>query len=559
MSIRVVEYQPPQPVAKPRQALEQSARDSLALGRSVGARLQARDYTGAVEDSIGSTVAAVEALPRPEQSPAMLGALEAHRITVTELPPPAGTEQPWQRQPNDAQRQVVGHRDDGRPILQNDDGSVSTEESITVTDPRLNDGKPTNIPSIWNGRRYDEDEAVGFAMESGQKFDSFGSIDEAVGAAQARSAGLGKKLGAQGYGVAPPGVAGIGPNGPNADFWDDAGAAPEGQEIAPGAWSYYQDIDDSGAYSSTAEYFGTFTAGFGDDTREASELARAAVARVGDPVAQAAHAEREKLHLAAASKRSQARPELIEQARRAMGLAVPSARPGKGSYPEAPDNPAEAAYGTGNEAFTSKGMKAYLGSAEARPQELADDMILTAVHGNPEDALGIFGQRAKPDRVAGKVNAQLIAAANKSPIVALGADPRNTFYNKGGVKVGQQHAYGITSGGKMLVDAGSPSTAAHESIHNGVERLMKDPKLPARFKKQLENHDQQEFITRALMIDAFGEVESEHDMAQGGEGVHPQIIRAREMLADPKWQAWIGDFKAYAARKIARDRPGGPR
>jgi hypothetical protein len=451
MSIRVVEYQPPQPVAKPRQALAQSARDSLALGRSVGARLQARDYAGAVEDSIGSTVAAVEALPRPEQSPAMLGSLEAHRITQTELADPTKPPADWQ------------------------------EREANLLPERLAPLAP------------------------------------------------------------PPGVPGIGALGPNADFWDD-----------------------HGAYSETASYFGTFTAGFGDDTREASELARAAVARVGDPVAQAAHAEREELaqngmHLAAASKRNQARPELIEQARRAMGLAVPSARPGKGSYPEAPDNPAEAAYGTGNESFVNKGMKAYLGSAEARPQELADDFVRTAGLDRPEEALSDFDQRALQDPAAGRANAQLIAAANKSPIVALGADPRNTFYSKGSVKVGKQTAYGITSGGKMLVDSGSPSTAAHESIHNGVERLMKDPKLPARFKKQLENHDQQEFITRALMIDAFGEVESEHDMAQGGKGVHPQIIRAREMLADPKWQAWIGDFKAYAARKIARDRPGGPR
>src|SRR5688500_10951296 len=48
-----------------------------------------------------------------------------------------------------------------RPILDNGDGSYSTEESITVTDPRLNGGRPTNIPSIWGGRRTgNEDEAV---------------------------------------------------------------------------------------------------------------------------------------------------------------------------------------------------------------------------------------------------------------------------------------------------------------------------------------------------------------------------------------------------------------
>jgi flagellar protein FlgJ len=78
-----------------------------------------------------------------------------------------------------------------RPILDNGDGSYSTEESITVTDPRLNGGQPTNIPSIWGGRRTaSEDEAVNEAIRSGQQFPAFGSIDEAVSAAKARSNSL---------------------------------------------------------------------------------------------------------------------------------------------------------------------------------------------------------------------------------------------------------------------------------------------------------------------------------------------------------------------------------
>lgn len=79
----------------------------------------------------------------------------------------------------------------GRPILDNGDGSYSTEESITVTDPRLNGGQPTNIPSIWGGRRtVSEDEAVSAALQSGQRFSAFGSIPEAVSAAKARSDSL---------------------------------------------------------------------------------------------------------------------------------------------------------------------------------------------------------------------------------------------------------------------------------------------------------------------------------------------------------------------------------
>lgn len=82
---------------------------------------------------------------------------------------------------------------DGFPAVKNPDGSVSTEISVTVTDPRLNDGKPTNIPSLWGGKVRSNDEAVGFALKSGKKYDTFDSVESAVGAAQLRSQSLGAK------------------------------------------------------------------------------------------------------------------------------------------------------------------------------------------------------------------------------------------------------------------------------------------------------------------------------------------------------------------------------
>lgn len=76
---------------------------------------------------------------------------------------------------------------DGFPARQNSDGSYSTEVSITVTNPKLNGGKPTNIPSLWGGKEVSEDEAIGRAIKSGNKYQSFGSIEEAVKAAEDRS------------------------------------------------------------------------------------------------------------------------------------------------------------------------------------------------------------------------------------------------------------------------------------------------------------------------------------------------------------------------------------
>jgi hypothetical protein len=113
----------------------------------------------------------------------------------------------------------TSHPQTGRPLLYNPDGSFATEESITVTNPALNGGAPTNIPSIWGGQRPPpefkfgsqefEDWSVNNALQSGQQFPAFGSIAEAVRAAQQRSDGLGGSFsGAQsfdesGFGIQP--------------------------------------------------------------------------------------------------------------------------------------------------------------------------------------------------------------------------------------------------------------------------------------------------------------------------------------------------------------------
>ena len=76
---------------------------------------------------------------------------------------------------------------DGYPARENADGSYSTEVSITVTNPKLNNGKPTNIPSLWKGKEVDEDTAVRNALATGKSYKAFNSINEAVTAAKARS------------------------------------------------------------------------------------------------------------------------------------------------------------------------------------------------------------------------------------------------------------------------------------------------------------------------------------------------------------------------------------
>jgi len=69
-----------------------------------------------------------------------------------------------------------------------EDNSYSTEVSITVTDPRLNKGRPTNIPSLWGGKEVGEDQAIVNALAHKGPYPSYETIDQAVKAAQGKSA-----------------------------------------------------------------------------------------------------------------------------------------------------------------------------------------------------------------------------------------------------------------------------------------------------------------------------------------------------------------------------------
>jgi hypothetical protein len=83
---------------------------------------------------------------------------------------------------------------DNYPARQNPDGTVSTQLGITVTDQRLNGGKPTNIPSLWGGQEVDQGEAISRALRSGRAFPSFDTIDEAVAASVDESRQIGQRL-----------------------------------------------------------------------------------------------------------------------------------------------------------------------------------------------------------------------------------------------------------------------------------------------------------------------------------------------------------------------------
>jgi hypothetical protein len=76
-----------------------------------------------------------------------------------------------------------------------------TERSITVTDDRINQGRPTNVPTVYDGREVTEEEAIRRVIQAegkdpvtGRQLRGYSTIEEAIEDAEARSQELGRTL-----------------------------------------------------------------------------------------------------------------------------------------------------------------------------------------------------------------------------------------------------------------------------------------------------------------------------------------------------------------------------
>lgn len=114
---------------------------------------------------------------------------------ATRTPPPPNSRLPFGL----PQLEDLKPRTNPSNFIHNPDGSVSSELSITIEDEGINGGKPTNIPSIFNGKIVTPDEAIeriiaagGKDPETGRKLPAYNSVAEAVKAAQERTHSLGR-------------------------------------------------------------------------------------------------------------------------------------------------------------------------------------------------------------------------------------------------------------------------------------------------------------------------------------------------------------------------------
>lgn len=85
-----------------------------------------------------------------------------------------------------------------RQVVQNPDGSISTERTVTIQDPRIHKGLWVNIPTMFGGKEVSQERAIdiiaknkGVDPETGEEVPFFTTLDEAISSAKARSDSLG--------------------------------------------------------------------------------------------------------------------------------------------------------------------------------------------------------------------------------------------------------------------------------------------------------------------------------------------------------------------------------
>jgi hypothetical protein len=68
--------------------------------------------------------------------------------------------------------------------LQRPDGRLSTIYTASEEDPRLNGGRPTLFPTIWDGQELPIADAIERSLASGQQWPAFNNHHEATQAAK---------------------------------------------------------------------------------------------------------------------------------------------------------------------------------------------------------------------------------------------------------------------------------------------------------------------------------------------------------------------------------------
>ena len=154
-------------------------------------------------------------------------------------------------------------------------------------------------------------------------------------------------------------------------------------------------------------------------------------------------------------------------------------------------------------------------------------------------------------------------AAQKSPLSALGFDPRVTIHtDTTGQEVNLAGFYRPETDTLWYEDT-HQDASVHEAMHRGINRLLKSAVPVGRAKEWLDSGDKyssnpEEMLVRALKVKYFGDIE----MGSGSVG-DQQVSDAKwHMTEAPHSKLFNGamdDIESAAANLIASEHPGGPR
>jgi hypothetical protein len=238
----------------------------------------------------------------------------------------------------------------------------------------------------------------------------------------------------------------------------------------------------------------------------------------------------------------------------------------KNEYPGEvkPEDRASLAYGSGNERFVEGGIKATKADgSEADVISIVKNFVDLQVGKGPD---GVKLRFVKDDAVGGAY-ARALAAIPHAPVAALGFDPRRTMTTSTAAPTADGGMTDPDRGG-MWVDVRSPSSIVHESLHNGLARLMDSPDVPKAVKGKIAGLDE-ETLVRAFMHKHFGDIETDEGRAaveRRGKSAGAfdrgssagQIAAGQAALAGEAGPV-IDLAEAWAQKLIARRKPGGPR
>jgi len=495
---------------------------------------------------------------------------------------------------------------DGYPARRNPDGSYSTEVTVTLTHPRLNEGRPTNVPSLWGGEELDdEDEIVDRVLRSGKIYPYHRSIEDAEKSARNRSES-----------------GGASPRDMEQNFRFGGMIREDDDEEDPALIRKPFDPDEEWEGESSGREdpseMGTPrhpNLGERPDTEEPETPSPFPPDYVPEPYQK--RAPLPKMHYQEGgtvpdelADYDQDLRERQTESQRVPGLVstipswlLPKKPPVYTPRDVYPDEERARQQPLGQESW----QREPLPTTWPTQREVAEARQYKQKYDNPNEkqiepyygtnvfrgrgdlsTAGEFQEWAlgnkdfKPtreqygDTSAGRLYASQLAA-NVNPVAALGFDPEAMAISRAEDKPGMGIARGITMGLKESrgdyrtrypiyahLAGDVSSTPVHEAIHRGIALVLDDPSN-SDLAKRMEKYDRydlddkgkreyfnsgNEYATRALMLRHYGNVES---FGYLDRPVHPQIAHAEYLMKnDPQFVQLLNDIQQRAAHMGAQ-------